>query len=83
MFNDVFEGTDFGNIDSKKDKENEMIEDAKKKDIWHSGKKQDMWMTYDEYVWELMELEDEDEGEPITENTKSYSSSGIFGDIFG
>ena len=79
MFDDIFEDTDFGNIDAKE--ENELVNDAKDKDMWHSGKKPDIWsVNYDDMVWDMDLLDGDDEEE--SDQVLIPHSNGSFGDLF-
>ena len=53
MFDDIFKGTDFGNIKGKADvsKESGLEKEAKAKDIWHTGQKPDVWAVDPKDVW--------------------------------
>ena len=92
MFDDIFKGTDFGNIkgEVEKNEEESLIENAAKKGIWHTGKKQNIWSvgTQDK-VWDV---NDGECGGGVDDCNKESScgsgssgpsiSSGAFDDIF-
>jgi len=80
MFDDIFKGTDFGDIKDKE--EDKVIENANEKDIWHTGQKPDVWSVVQDEFWDLDDL-DEDEDEYSKEETSSEKpTSGLFDDIF-
>ena len=84
MYDDIFKGTDFGDIKDKKEeaKENDIIKEAEQQGIWHTGQKPDIWAVDDED--ELWDANDDscDEPKQPTGPKPSQGSSGIFDDIF-
>ena len=79
MFDDIFKGTDFGDIKDKKveEQEDQIVADAARKGVWHTGQKPDIWAVdaEDDDLWDVDDLDDK-------QPSKNTSSPGIFDDIF-
>ena len=87
MFDDIFKDTDFGNIKGKGEKEDdqsmdEIVENATKNDVWHTGQAPDIWAVEKE-LWDTNDDCDGDCGDrPEPSQDTPTPQSGIFDDIF-
>jgi len=88
MYDDVFDGTDFGDIKNEKEKAN-VEKNAKSKDIWHTGQKPDVWAVEEE-TWDTEEDCDcptkdcdcDEPKQPMKSDPLGQRSTGVFDDIF-